>query len=59
MCFKAREELMTRKIEWSERRGVREGEVTVIEGSSGEKDRRLIGRDFHRREEELRKGRSD
>ena len=34
-------------------RGVREGEVVIVEGSSCEKDLKLIGREFHRRGKEL------
>ena len=34
--------------------GVREGEVMVVEGGSCEKYLKVVGREFHRQEEELR-----
>ena len=53
-----REELITRKKSGSNGRGVRE-EMSMVGEGSCEKDLRLVGREFQRRGEELRKERSE
>ena len=58
MCFKARKKLVTRKRECSARVG-RIELMTVVEWCvSGAKELRFIGKEFHKRGEELRNDRS-
>ena len=58
MGFKARKKLITRKRECSARVGRSRGGGCVELCVSGAKDLRFIGREFHKRGEELRNDRS-
>ena len=59
MGFKTREKLIARKRECSARVGrSRAGDCSSVVCVSGAKELRFIGREFHKRGEELRKDRS-